>query len=369
MEKVRKVYFQGHPVEKISVTRNDHDGPPLEKRKMLVDLDPPLTENTILHFSLKDDVIEIRIPPEASDKHVLLLGRTGSGKSLLGNVLIDKYCGSDSFLTASSPTTSQTQETFILGNIERRVKIYDTKGFFDWSDWGLRTRPKTEEERTVLLAKEYQEIWETVANSEGIDSVALVLPAHTRFDGNDAQLARMAAKNLFNNELINRRLFIVVTFSKLDLNQDIDSKIIRSEMEKNKFTQFFDLVNSDPERVVFVNNIDPNIKNSSEEKKKAEINNIKMAEKVLKVIHRFDGGPIPLDKKIKKVFDRQREMGISDTKKENDARKLEEKARRKARRVNESAKCSKIFFKYFCCCHCSCNSEATEPDEVTGDGL
>ena len=68
---MRKVYFLGHPVEKISVTRNDHDGPPLEKRKRLVDLDPPLTENTILQFSLKDVVeAEKEKPPPYPEREM-----------------------------------------------------------------------------------------------------------------------------------------------------------------------------------------------------------------------------------------------------------------------------------------------------------
>ena len=53
-DRVRIVYFLGTPVEKISVSRCDHEGPPLEKRKRLKDLKPPLNKDTVLYFSRKE---------------------------------------------------------------------------------------------------------------------------------------------------------------------------------------------------------------------------------------------------------------------------------------------------------------------------
>ena len=49
-----KRYFPGISAKQISVTRNDHDDTPLEKRKKLTELDPPLTKDTVLCFALKD---------------------------------------------------------------------------------------------------------------------------------------------------------------------------------------------------------------------------------------------------------------------------------------------------------------------------
>ena len=63
---MRKVYFLGHDVKKISVTRSDHEGPPIEKRKFLVDLSPPLTIDTVLHFGLKEQEDQVKETAESN---------------------------------------------------------------------------------------------------------------------------------------------------------------------------------------------------------------------------------------------------------------------------------------------------------------
>ena len=39
-------------MDKITVTRSDHNGPPLEKHKKIKELSPPLTKDTVLYFSV-----------------------------------------------------------------------------------------------------------------------------------------------------------------------------------------------------------------------------------------------------------------------------------------------------------------------------
>ena len=160
---------------------------------------------------------KVSIPPKAKQKHVLLLGKTGCGKSLMGNVLIERYAADNGFRVSSS-TKSVTKETLSLGNTERQVMVYDTKGFFDTVDWNMHNWPKTKEEIRKRLAKEIRDLWITVAHSGGIDSVALVV-TQNRFDDKDTQLARMAAKNLFKGDL-GSRLFIVITHSEICQNPE-----------------------------------------------------------------------------------------------------------------------------------------------------
>ena len=122
---------------------------------------------------LKYVIPKISIPPKAKEKHVLLLGKTGCGKSLAGCVLVENY-GSSSFHVSSS-TKSVTKETMALGNLERKVMVYDTKGFFDTADWSFGDWPKTKDGIKTKLAKEIRDLWITVAHSGGIDAVALVV--------------------------------------------------------------------------------------------------------------------------------------------------------------------------------------------------
>ena len=70
VEKVRKEYFPGVPAEKCYVMRSDVAGHPLQKRKLLVNLDPPLTEETILLFGAEKDLVEAEEdkPPQYSEE-------------------------------------------------------------------------------------------------------------------------------------------------------------------------------------------------------------------------------------------------------------------------------------------------------------
>ena len=70
---------------------------------------------------------------------------------------------------------SVTKETMALGNLERKVMVYDTKGFFDTADWSFGDWPKTKDGIKTKLAKEIRDLWITVAHSGGIDAVALVV--------------------------------------------------------------------------------------------------------------------------------------------------------------------------------------------------
>ena len=74
-------------------------------------------------------VTEYELPPKASDKHVLIFGRTGAGKSLLGNVLLDR----NSF-NVSDSTISCTKKTREVRSLDRKVVLYDTKGLLDTDD-------------------------------------------------------------------------------------------------------------------------------------------------------------------------------------------------------------------------------------------
>ncbi|XP_023348693.1 uncharacterized protein LOC111717425 [Eurytemora carolleeae] len=68
-------------------------------------------------------------------KKILVIGKTGTGKSSLCNVLAGKECNADYFPTSSDPT-SCTQETkfanvFLNGDKNKPVSLIDTIGFDD----------------------------------------------------------------------------------------------------------------------------------------------------------------------------------------------------------------------------------------------
>ena len=65
-------------------------------------------------------------------KNVIVFGKTGSGKSSVGNVLLGRYeyDGEDGFV-ASNSKESCTKEPVSKTSFVRKLKYYDTMGSFD----------------------------------------------------------------------------------------------------------------------------------------------------------------------------------------------------------------------------------------------
>ena len=74
-------------------------------------------------------VTEYKVPQNASEKYVLMFGRTGAGKSLLGNVLLNVNA-----FDVSDSTVSCTKKTTELRSFGRKLVLYDTKGLLDTDD-------------------------------------------------------------------------------------------------------------------------------------------------------------------------------------------------------------------------------------------
>ena len=198
---------------------------------------------------------EPSISADAELKHVLLLGKTGNGKSIMGNVLIDRY--RDGF-RVSQNMSSMTQVTQTIKNDKRKVVVYDTKGFFDNN--GLsKFYDLDKNHQKMKLAMEIKDLCLEVAKSGGIDCVALAVKK-TRCDANDLLFVEFALKELFRKDL-GDRLFIVVTFAENiceDYKEQLDWINQNANDGDKLFSSYFDLVKKDKERVVFVDNKDPN---------------------------------------------------------------------------------------------------------------
>ena len=67
---------------------------------------------------------------KSETKNIILFGKTGAGKSLLGGVLLNDY---DQF-PVSQNTYSATKETSVFENPVQNCNIFDTKGFLDTAD-------------------------------------------------------------------------------------------------------------------------------------------------------------------------------------------------------------------------------------------
>ena len=183
-----------------------------------------------------------------STKNVMLLGKTGAGKSLLGSVLLNDY----EIFEAGNSTFSWTKDTSSMTTKDGSYKIFDTKGFMDTADEILKQDGCPEK----MVFNALKTVG-TIAD-EGVHALLLVMKCE-RIGAEDGKLAKDVLARLFNFD-VRDHVILVITNCEDNLvdNPEEGFKWIR-ENAKNKgsnFGKFFSLVKNE-RRVVFVNNRNP----------------------------------------------------------------------------------------------------------------
>ena len=117
----------------------------------------------------------------------------------------------------------------------------------------------------------------------------LLLVTHiSRFDEYDVQMVDFICESLLEDSRLKENILLVITKSDDSLIND-ESKVEEWLAEELKnttpFSKFFELVNKDPKRVLFVNNWDTEKSTSVDKKRKNAKHNIQMAYKVISAIH------------------------------------------------------------------------------------
>ena len=192
------------------------------------------------------------IPKDASMKNVIVFGKTGSGKSSLGNVLLGRYeyDGEDGFVVSNSKE-SCTKAPVNKKNIARKINYYDTVGSFDTVFYKETVGVL---EGNIQVLKDIIEIWKTVGPS-GLNVILFTLTFSERLNSLEAKLARFVGTKLFGGNANNRILLIMTKAppSMLYSKQSRKDWLTR-EMKSatNHLHKFYDLVDKNPDRVLFI---------------------------------------------------------------------------------------------------------------------
>ena len=275
----------------------------------------------------KYSIGEISVDPMTMEKNVLLIGKTGVGKSLLGNVLTGRHG-----FKVSDSTKSCTKDAQLMRNQDRKIALIDTKGLCD-TEKIIEMSTAKPTEMAKIIAEEIEAFWKAIAQIS-VNCILLVTDG-SRFALEEVKMVEFVCQNLFEDSLNDRVLLVITKRDQMHLENERSRLLWLEENSSGDtpFAHYYSLIKKDPNRAIFVNNINTLAYSKPEDKRKFAINNMEMAKKVITAVHEKMNFPAvsiraavrnaiqnseKLDEQIRKETDDRRKKELEAQKKSND---------------------------------------------------
>ena len=207
--------------------------------------------------------------------NILLLGRTGAGKSLLGNVLT----GRETFKVSNGSTSCTTETQSEISDCGS-FKVYDTQGAFGTEE--VKEKKSVVEMNEIMMENIINTLQDFSNGNEVMHAVLLVHNMKKKLSSLDESFAKSIGNLFF--EHAGEEIYIIITNAdeKYSNSREKCIKWLMTEQadSESSFNSYYTLVKNNPDKVVFVND-----KNGTEYKEKNAI----MAQKVISGVRETTG--------------------------------------------------------------------------------
>ena len=211
-------------------------------------------------------------------------------------------------------------------SFENQITVHDTKGFFDTESECMKDYSTGTIEKKIQIIDEIMQALKHI-QATGVHAICLVVKYGNRFDIKDKDIIDHLGTYVFNDDL-KKKVYLVCTNSPAKhctdkqkgidwLNKQCqhDGKSSEGGVTSKVFSQYYEVIENDMNRVFFVQNKNPDETDDQDEINKCKKDNKTMAQKIIKTLRERGEGTVNLQSKYKILTEEYEKLTTPEEKK------------------------------------------------------